>query len=260
VPLQFTGRVLSLGLVLSLALALYLVWNLDAFRVSAPLVTGNVRLSAEEIEAALAAGGQPIFMLQPAQLATRLRLNYPELRSAQVTVYFPNTLWVRVSERAPIILWQTGDRYTWIDESGIAFRPRGQVDGLIPVAAASSPPGGVPILDDPLSPDPYLAAELVEAIRVLAPSVPGGTAMTYDAQNGLGWQDARGWQVSFGSSAKDIALKLRVYQSLTDSLSARGLVPEFISVAYPDAPFYRMAEGTESCSADGELCAATSDE
>jgi hypothetical protein len=34
-------------------------------------------------------------------------------------------------------------------------------------------------------------------------------------------------------------LKVRVYQSLVDSLVNRGVSPTFINVMYPDAPFYR---------------------
>jgi hypothetical protein len=69
--------------------------------------------------------------------------------------------------------------------------------------------------------------------------------MTYDPQDGLGWTDSRGWKVYFGTNAKDMPLKVRVYQSLVDSLMARGLYPAFISVAYPDAPYYRMAQAPE---------------
>jgi hypothetical protein len=46
--------------------------------------------------------------------------------------------------------------------------------------------------------------------------------------------------VFFGSKAKDMALKMRVYQALVDSVTARGLYPVFINVARVDAPYYRM--------------------
>jgi hypothetical protein len=41
---------------------------------------------------------------------------------------------------------------------------------------------------------------------------------------------------------QDMPLKVRVYQSLVDSLSKRGITPLFISVMYPDAPFYRAVK------------------
>jgi hypothetical protein len=187
-------------------------------------------------------------------------LNFPELASADARVYFPNKIWVRIEERTPLILWQEGDGYTWIDRAGVAFRPRGEAPGLITVHASSSPPAGPAWPDDALSPPAFVASELVEMISAIAPAAPPGTPITYDARNGLGWRDARGWQVSFGISTRDISLKLRVYQTLADSLSTRGVSPEFVSVAYADAPFYRMAEGSDDCPAFAETCPSLTDE
>jgi hypothetical protein len=239
--LQVGWRLLSFFIALLLGAAIYLLWTLPIFLVVDAQVTGNSRLSAAEINAVLSVAGQSVFMLRPEDLATRLRLNYPELASAEVWVGLPNQLYVRVSERQPVILWQQGEGFTWIDSTGVAFRPRGDaVAGLIPVTGLTAPPAGVPSMDDPLSPPPYMSVDLVSAIQTLAPNAPAGTPVTYDAHNGLGWTDSRGWRVFFGSKAKDMALKMRVYQALVDSVTARGLYPVFINVARVDAPYYRM--------------------
>jgi hypothetical protein len=84
--------------------------------------------------------------------------------------------------------------------------------------------------------------ELVDAILALAPHLPAGSTMVFDPKDGLGWTDSRGWKAFFGTSVHDMPLKVRVYQSLVDSLVSRGKSPLVINVAYPDAPFYRMAE------------------
>ena len=76
--------------------------------------------------------------------------------------------------------------------------------------------------------------------KCLRRACPLARRSSYDAYNGLGWTDSRGWRVFFGSNAKDMALKVRVYQALVDSVTARGLYPVFISVARVDAPYYRM--------------------
>ncbi len=233
-------RLLSFFLSLLLGAATYLAWTLPIFRVGDLQVTGNSRLSAAEISAVLNLAGQPVFTLIPDDLVTRLRLNYPELASADVMVGLPNQVYVRVSERQPVILWQQGGGFTWIDATGLAFRPRGNVAGLILVTGLTAPPAGVPSMDDPLSPPPYMSVELVSAIQMLAPSAPAGTTITYDADNGLGWTDSRGWRVFFGSNPKDMVLKVRVYQTLVNSVTARGLYPVFIDVARVDAPYYRM--------------------
>jgi hypothetical protein len=235
-------RMASLALSLALGVALYLLWNLPYFRVIEAQVTGAARLPSAEINAALGVSGQPIFGLQSDELETRLRLNYPELSSAQVTISLPNQIAIQVTERQPVLLWQQGDGYTWIDSTGVAFHPRGEVSGLILVISLATPPAGLSVTDDPFSPLPYLSADLVKSAQTLAAILPPGASMIYDARNGFGWSDPQGWQVFFGTSSKDMALKVRVYQSLAASLAARGIYPAFISVVQVDAPYYRMAQ------------------
>ncbi len=238
---DFGWRWLSLFLSLAFSVAIYLMWTLPEFRVSAATVNGNQRLSAEEINAVLNVAGQPVFNMTPLDLETRLRLNYPELASANIAVTLPNALTVNVTERKPIIVWQQNGGYTWIDADGVAFRPRGAAENLISVAAIAAPAPGLPSANDPLSPVPFLSQDMVEAIQTLAPSVPAGTPMIYDPAYGLGWNDDRGWQVFFGTDAKDMVLKLQVYQAMVASLTQHGIYPTFISVQYVNAPYYRMS-------------------
>jgi cell division septal protein FtsQ len=236
------SRLFSFFLSLLLGAALYFAFTLPEFQVTTAQVSGNQRISADEINSVLSSSGQSIFTIMPSDLETRLRLNYPELASAQVTLGLPNVLSVNVVERKPVILWQQAGGFTWIDRSGVAFRPRGSADNLIVVNAMAAPAPGAPVGNDPLSPLPYLSADMVKAIQTLAPSVPAGTTMVYDPKSGLGWLDTRGWQVSFGTNPKDIALKLQVYQSLVNSLTQQGIIPTFISVQYANAPYYRMSQ------------------
>ncbi|HET8943446.1 MAG TPA: hypothetical protein VFO59_01565, partial [Dehalococcoidia bacterium] len=92
------------------------------------------------------------------------------------------------------------------------------------------------------TPPAFAAPDLVQTALALASSVPPGSALTYDPAYGFGWTDSRGWQVYFGSTSRDMPLKLRVYQSLVDSLAGRGVSPAFISVVHADAPYYRMEQ------------------
>ena len=240
--LHASWRLASIFIALMLSVAIYLALTLPYFRVPSVTVLGNNRLSRDEIEAVLGVVGQSIFTVQPDEMTARLRMNYPELLSAQVNVYLPNRVYATVAERQPVILWQQDGGYTWIDATGVAFRPRGSVTGLVPVQGLVTPPIGTPALDDLFAPPPYMQKELVDAILALAPTVPADSTMVFDPSFGLGWTDNRGWKSFFGTSAKDMPLKVRVYQSLVDSLVKRGKIPVFISVVYPDAPFYRMAE------------------
>lgn len=234
-------RLASIIISLLLGVAIYLAFSLPYFFVPGATVLGNLRLTREEITAVLGVTGQSIFTVQPDELEARLRMNYPELLSADVEVYLPNHVYVTVKERTPVIIWQQGEGYTWIDATGVAFRPRGLEAGLVPVIAVDDPLPGIAPKDDLLSPPPYMQKELVDAILALSPLLPAGTTMTFDPAQGLGWTDPRGWKAVFGTSAHDMPLKARVYQSLVESLTARSVTPIYINVVYPEAPYYRLA-------------------
>jgi cell division protein FtsQ len=243
--LYASWRFASISIAILISVAIYLALSLPFFRVPNATVLGNNHLTREEIESVTGVIGQSIFTVQPDEVMARLRTNYPELLSVQVKVYLPNHVYITVAERQPVIAWQQDEGYTWIDATGVAFRPRGLVVGLVPVIGSAVPPIGSPPLDDPLAPPPYMQKELVDAILALAPTVPADSIMVFDRSFGLGWIDSRGWKSFFGTSAQDMPLKVRVYQSLVDSLVKRGIVPSFINVMYPDAPFYRAVEVEE---------------
>ncbi len=236
------SRLPGILLVILLGAALYLAATLPVFHAAPAQVTGNQRISADEINTVLGSTGQSVFMLTSADLQNRLRLNFPDLESAKVSISFPNHITVSVVERKPVVLWQQGNGFTWIDANGVAFRPRGAAPGLIAVAAMGAPPAAPAAAVDPLSPTPYVSPDLVQAIQTLAPDVPQGTVLQYDPKYGLGWTDSRGWKAFFGSTAKDMSVKLQVYKSLVDSLAQQGIQPTFISVQYANAPYYRVSQ------------------
>jgi cell division septal protein FtsQ len=232
-------RLLSFLIVALIGAAIYFVYTLPAFRVTQAKVTGNQLISAEELSAAMSITGQPVFLLRPSDLETRLRLNYPELASAKVSISLPNVVAVDVVERKPAVRWEQGGSYTWIAEDGVAFRPRGEIAELIAVTAVAAP-----ALDlrasDPLNPVPFISTDMVLALKGLGTHVPPGMPILYDPSLGFGWNDTRGWSVYFGTSSYDIELKMRVYETLVNSLTQRGIRPVMINVTYPTAPYYRI--------------------
>ncbi len=238
---RFGSRAVSFIIVAILATALYLVYNLPYFRVTQAQIFGNQMLSAQEINSVMGVAGRPIFTLKPADLETRLRLNFPELVSAQVEVSLPNLVSVNLTERHPVVRWEQGGGFTWIAEDGVAFRPHGDMPELISVVAVSAPTLSLSA-SDPLNPIPFISTEMVQALKGLASHVPPGMVIIYDPKFGFGWNDPRGWQVYFGTSANDVELKMRVYESMVNSLTQRGIRPVMINVTYPTAPYYRMSQ------------------
>lgn len=238
---RFGMRAVSFALAAILGTLVYLAYNLPMFRVTQAQVTGNQIIAADEINAVLGLAGRPIFTVTPDDLETRLRLNYPELVFVDVSVSLPNVVSVNIVERHPVIRWEQGGSYTWIADDGVAFRPRGEIAELISVAAESAPAVTLSA-SDPLNPVPFISVEMVQALQGLALHVPPGTQILYSPSLGFGWNDPRGWRVYFGTSAKDVELKMRVYESMVKSLTDRGIRPAMINVTYPTAPYYRMSQ------------------
>ena len=239
---QLEKRLPSFVIVALLGAALYLAFNLPQLRVTEAQVTGNQIIPPAEINSALNIKGRPIFLVIPSDLEKELRLNFPEFSSVHVNVTLPNTVSVQVNERKPIIRWEQGTSYTWISEDGVAFRPRGENPSLISVVALSTPPIEGNFSPDPLTPAPFISADMVRAIKGFATHVPPGMQILYDASFGLGWNDPRGWRVYFGTTGSDVELKMRVYESMVASLTQRGIQPAMINVTYPTAPYYRLSE------------------
>jgi hypothetical protein len=238
---RFGWRFVSFILTALFGMLTYLAFRLPQLRVTEAQVTGNQILTPADVNSVMNIAGRPIFLLSPSDLETRLRLNYPELVSVRVDVSLPNIVSVSLIERKPVIRWEQGGGYTWIAEDGVAFKPRGELVGLISVVAESAPRAGGSVAD-PLNPAPYISTDMVQAVKGLAGHVPPGMPILYEPRMGFGWYDPRGWRVYFGVTGHDVELKMRVYESMVDSLIQRGIRPALINVTYPAAPYYRMTQ------------------
>jgi len=236
---QLGPRWFSAALTSLLVFLLFIMWTASPFTVTRAEVRGNQRLGTLEINAMLGMIGKPVFKAAPAQIEANLHTAYSDLESIKVHVGFPNRITVIVVERIPVLAWYQNGVVTWIDVSGVAFMPRGEVPGLVLVAANGSPTR-VPL--DPTLPlyeQKFIAPEKVLALTVLARDVPTGMPMIFDPQYGMGWQDPLGWTVYFGQDSRDIPMKKVVYQAIVDSLTEKGVQPSLISVEYLNAPFYK---------------------
>jgi hypothetical protein len=254
-------RVVSFGLVLLLAAAVYYFWNSPKFQVNDAEVDGLQRVSSRDVETVLGAAGQPVFSLDASQLRQKLAETFPEFSAVAVQIGIPNSLVVKVTERKPVLTWQQDGKTNLVDANGVAFPLRtGAKPGPGPVVEAKGAPPSVPL---PVAINPseiaaitgrvaisetvktasrqLMSPEMVTAILTLAPSAPQGTVLVYDAQHGLGWKDKRGWDIYFGD-AQDIDNKLQVYKALVKYLQSKEIQPVLISVEHVYAPYYRAEE------------------
>lgn len=236
-------RLLSFLIVAACLFVLYAMFNSDPFIIRSVSLQGNVRIPAQEIVMVLGLTNQPGVLTNPGQIEYNVISRYPEISSVQTNIEFPARIDIIVQERQPVLAWKQDERVLWVDASGYAFPPRGEIAELITVSATGSPP--LPAGNEnqpPYGARLFLKTELAQAIAALAPMVPEGASLIYDPQYGLGWSDPRGWQAYFGKDNNSMSMKLQIYQNMVDHLLEQDILPSLISVEYPNAPFYRLSE------------------
>lgn len=241
--IEFGPRWISLLISAFCAASLYMLFNMSLFIVSNADIVGNNRIDINEIVNNLGVIGQPTVLLNPAQIEYNILATFPDISTAQVEINIPASIVVTIKEREPITAWVQNGQVDWVDAQGYAFPPRGSIEGLTTVTATGDPPAPATLdVTQKIGARPFLTTDLSAAIVTLSPHVPQGAALVFDPKYGLGWSDPRGWKVYFGHSNGDTAMKLKVYQSMLDYLSAKSVQPSLISVEFPGAPFYRVEQ------------------
>lgn len=139
------------------------------------VVQGNGLASAGSIVTTSGALDQPIFRIDTQAVAKRIAA-LPAIASVEVAAQFPDRLIVRVHERVPAIIWQTGDQAMLVDQHGWVLAGAGdrslprvrQVDGDPPVVGSRIEP------------------ELIQAVREVNERLgPQLMPLEYDSRAGL---------------------------------------------------------------------------
>jgi hypothetical protein len=188
---------------------------------------GSALVPGQEIYAAAGIAGQHIFWVDPAEVQRRIAA-VPGIASARVTVQWPATVTIVVSERIPVVSWAEGTQTWWVDADGQKFPARTKLSGLLPITVDDAAAGDV----GKMAPPAAVAGAL--QLRQLRPNIE---LLHYDAQHGLSYVDGRGWRGYFGVGG-DMPQKLAVYEKLVTDLLARGIQPKTISVESYQAPYY----------------------
>ena len=255
IPLINLGwRSISLVMVIVTSVCLFLMWKAPMFQVSGVEAQGIKRLTVSDLNVVLGTAGKSVFSLNPALLRDSLRQAFPELSKISVRVGLPANVKVVVTERQPVLSWFQDGVESWVDAEGVSFPVRGVPETpLVVVEGYGDLPAPTPettAVDPSAAPMPPLTGldqtnfqvspELVSAILTLGKKMPPNTALVYDSQRGLGWNDPNGWEVFFGNEDQDMDMKMAVYQALVERLKNEGIQPALISVEYVHAPYYRM--------------------
>ncbi|MFC2028455.1 cell division protein FtsQ/DivIB, partial [Chloroflexota bacterium] len=241
-------RVVSAILACLMGFLWFSIWNSTAFSVNGIQMSGNIRLTEDDLNGVLPVIGNSVFSLIPEEISTDLAIIFPEIEAIEITISFPNRILAKITERTPMLIWTHPDgSQHWIDSYGIAFPIRGHVEGLIAITSYGDPISSLDSLqegvDSPseiatLAP-PLIPATMVKNILELSELAPDSAFISYSPEHGLGWSDPNGWEVYYGENTKDVSMKMSIYQAIVERLSQEGIQPSLISVEYLDAPFYR---------------------
>lgn len=228
--IELSWRMASLFLCLLLGGMLLRVITDRSMFIDGINLGGSALVPGEEIYAHSGIAGQHIFWVDPAEVRRQV-LEVPGIAGAAVSVEWPNTVTIVVTERIPVVTWIENERTWWVDADGNRFRARQDLPGLLPITVDDSKgktntPDGAAV--------PAAAIHGALQLRELRPNIE---ALHYDSLHGLSYQDGRGWRGYFGVGT-DMPQKLAVYERLTEDLTARGIYPKKISVENLDAPYY----------------------
>jgi cell division protein FtsQ len=130
-------------------------------------VQGRETTDATTIMAALeATRGTPILGVSPSRAKQQLE-TLPWVRSAVIERRLPDTLYVKLTERRPLAVWQHGGRQELIDREGavIPVRDLDRFARLPTVVGDDAAPHAAKLLDM-LASEPELAPRVSAAIRV----------------------------------------------------------------------------------------------
>lgn len=253
--IEWTRRGLWLLLVVALisgGLALWL--TLDArFYVYHAKITGNRRLSQEEIFEASGLRGLHILWARSGTIESRILEALPSLESVEANCHLPairgasdTKCAISVVERRPRVLWQedTGSsgELWWIDEEGAVFPA---ADGTAPLTTGGGSESSVDASDRwtvtgllPHDDQGSLDEQVRVALKEFWESgrdLP--TEFEYTRDRGFSFVDEHGWRIFIGQGT-GMERRLQVLDRLVAHLESRGVTPRFVDVRYPEAPFY----------------------
>jgi hypothetical protein len=104
-----------------------------AFRVAQVSIVGTHNMLLVQTIQHMGMQGQNIFLIDVAALTARIDM-LPLVSSASVQKQWPDQLQVTVSERTPVLLWQTSYGTYSVDRSGVVIAPANELTGASTLA------------------------------------------------------------------------------------------------------------------------------
>jgi len=226
-PLHVQPGWLLLGIVVAVALGAVVWFSYSPrFYVVDAQVTGAQRVPEQLVFEASGLRFLHILWASEGAAEDSLLRVLPSLAAAEVTCTLPAHCTIAVTERPPLITWQDGGQLYWVDAEGW-FSPAEQplaegwtVSGPLPVAAEGRIEQGV-------------LAALAELEQLGLET----RTLGYASERGLFFEDSAGWRVVLGEGT-GMAHRMAVYAVVREHLLQGGILPCFVDLRFPEAPYY----------------------
>jgi cell division septal protein FtsQ len=205
----------------------------ERFMVDQISVDGMTMLTAAQVRSLAGVEGKSIFFLDPVVIVNLLE-EAAEVKSAEISMGWPNRIDVQIQERLPIVEWNDAGRIWWLSTDGVAYVQHGENNGLIQIHSQET---SLQVDEDAKT--PVVNPTLLRAVASLSKHLPGVQSWSFDLDHGLGFTDNYGWQVYFGTSG-DMPMKVRIYQSIAEKLAADNVPATIVSVEDQSAPYYAV--------------------
>jgi cell division protein FtsQ len=217
-----------------LLLAAFLLWALfqffesDQFFVFEATISGNNRVSAEEIFQQAGVEGQNIFFLNPADIEARLQ-STSNIKSAVVRCVLPASLDIQVVEREPVYIWQVGNTTYWLDADGVVMKPVGPALDTITLIDTDA---------QAVQPGQQVSRDILNAAAELRKWLPNKKVFQWSQIHGLSFQHDDGYAVYLGK-ADNLTEKMATLTALSQGLADKKVRPKFIDLRFSGRPYYR---------------------
>lgn len=193
--------------------------NHDMFYIYSLDVQGNAILPQDVIEKASGIMNWNIYYVDPHAVESALE-QMPEVKSAHVETYLPNSVMVDLEERHPMFIWKSRNQRYWVDREGVVMKERRSINLPIVVDADQRELQiGKRVNND--------AVEAVAAWLLVAPD--GAREFAWSAARGLSFVDKQGFKVYLGN-ANQMPEKSMALRQVMQLISQTSRKVNFIDV------------------------------
>ena len=253
---QFWLRLVSLfAIVAVLVLVFTLTFRSNAFRIAQVNVVGTHNSALIDSIQQMGMQGQNIFLMNVEGLTERIDAN-PLVASATLSKNWPNQLTITVTERVPVLLWQTQHGTFTVDSHGVVIAAvsgaTASASNLMTVVdARNTGKGQTAQKAQMMQPGMHLnAADIAFASSIFQqlPRMTGINTFTLryqSATNGSGVfvvQSTQGWQAYLGSTddANPLDNRLIELQQILQLAQQQQLTLATVDVRYGLYPVYTL--------------------